>query len=67
MDILLAGIAQIQNMISSAEDASNMGRSATAAAAGTCGRLIITAMHISYRSVTEPTMAYAIGRYRKSK
>lgn len=67
MEILLAGIAQIQSMIDSGADVSDMGRVVAAEAAKPSGQLIIPALHLSYWTVTASTMAYAIWRYRKSE
>jgi hypothetical protein len=66
MNILLAGIAQIQSMIDSGADVSYMGKIVAAEAAKPSGRFMIPAMHISYWCVTASTMAYAIWRYRRS-
>jgi hypothetical protein len=63
MDILLAGMTQIQSMVAGDKDISLMGRYLAEQLKSPLGFAIIPVMHISYWTVTLSTMTYSIWRY----
>ena len=63
MEILRAGIAQIQSMVSDSADVSLMGRYLVGELESPAGVAIIPAMYISYWAVTVSTMVYSVWRY----
>ena len=63
MEILRAGIIQIQSMVADSADVSLMGRYLAKQLESPAGVAIIPAMYISYWAVTVSTIVYSVWRY----
>ena len=65
MEILAAGMTQIQSMVAENKNVSLMGQYLASQLDTSTAAALIPAMHITYWSVTISTMIYAIWRYRR--
>ena len=65
MEILTAGMAQIQSMVAENKDVSLMGQYLASQLDTLTATALMPAMHVTYWSVTISTMIYAIWRYRR--